>query len=86
MDGFLYPASLILIALLAFTFNRSNNNILMILVLVIGAYIIYSNETGNTATDFKNEMVESIDESAGKFSKSRGTEGYDSAKAAEAVK
>jgi uncharacterized membrane protein len=86
MDGILYPASLILIALLAFTFNRSNNNILMIIVLAIGIYIIYSHETGHTATDFKNEMIESIDESAEKFSKSHGTERYNEKKIIETVK
>lgn len=86
MDGFVYPASLILIALLAFIFNRNNNNILMIVVLAIGVYIIYSHETGQTATDFKNEMIESIDESAGEYSRSRGVERFDVKKVEETVK
>lgn len=36
----------------------------MLIVLAIGAYIVYSHETGYTATDYKNEMVESLDEAA----------------------
>lgn len=69
MDGIMYPISLIVIAIMAFSFNRSNNSFLMLLVLAVGAYIIYSHETGHTATEFKNNMVQSIDKSAGDFSK-----------------
>lgn len=86
MDGYLYPASLILIVLLAFTFMKNNNTILMVLVLALGVYIVFSHETGHTATEFKDEIVESIDKSAEKFSKSYDTEGYDASKAKEAVK
>lgn len=60
MDGFLYPASLILIVLLAFTFYRNNNTILMGLVLVIGVYIVFSHETGHTATEFRNDVIDSL--------------------------
>ena len=86
MDGLLYPASLVIIVLLAFTFMKNNNSVLMFVVLVIGVYIIYSHETGHTATEFKNEMVDSIDESAQEYSKSYNTENYDASKAEEAVK
>ena len=86
MDGLIYPVSLIIIALLAFVFNQNNNRLLMFLVLAIGAYIIYSHETGRTATDFKNEMIESIDESAKGFSKSYETDVYDSDKAEKKIK
>ena len=85
MDGFLYPASLVVIALLALTFYKGNNNILMIIVLAIGAYIIYSHETGYTATDFKNEMIESVDESVGNFNKSHENKGFDEGSAKKAV-
>lgn len=64
MDGFLYPFSLLFIAVMAFLLNRANHFIPMLIVLAIGAYIIYSHETGYTATDYKNEMVESLDEAA----------------------
>jgi len=67
MYEYIYPASLVLVALLAFNFNQNHNTKLALVMLVIGAYIIYSNETGYTATDFKNEMVQSIDESAEEF-------------------
>ena len=67
MDGFLYPASLILLALLAFTFNRTNNSILATIMVIIAIYIVYSHETGDSATDWKNEMVESLDKSVGNY-------------------
>jgi len=86
MDGIMYPASLVLLALLAFTFNQSNNTKLALLMLLIGIYIVYSQETGDTATDWKNDMVKSLDESAEDYSKSHGTEGYDATKAKEIVK
>ncbi|SMP86839.1 hypothetical protein SAMN06314019_1017 [Epsilonproteobacteria bacterium SCGC AD-311-C15] len=86
MDGFLYPASLILIVLLAFTFYRNNNTILMGLVLVIGVYIVFSHETGHTATEFRNDVIDSLDQSARDFSATHGAEGYDADKAKKAVK
>lgn len=86
MDGVMYPISLIVVAILAFSFNRNNNTFLMLFVLAVGAYIIYSHETGHTATEFKNSMVESIDKSAGDYSKKHGTQGYDAKKQEEAVK
>ena len=86
MEGLLYPASLVLLAVLAYTFYQTNNSMLVLIVVVIAAYIVYSNETGNTATNFKNDMVKSIDESVGNYSEERGIEGYDGDKIKEAVK
>ena len=67
MEGWMYPASILLLALLAFSFFRSGNNIMAGLALVIGVYIIYSHETGYTATDFKKEMVDEIDKKADRY-------------------
>jgi len=86
MDGIMYPISLVIIAVLAFSFNRNNNTFLMIFVLAVGAYIIYSHETGHTATEFKNNMVQSIDESAENYGKKHGIESYDESKKQESVK
>ena len=86
MDDLIYPASLVVIALLVFVLNQNNNSKLALLMLVIGIYIVYSHETGNTATDFKNNMVDSINEGAEDFTKSYDIEGYDANKAKEAVK
>lgn len=86
MDGSLYFISLVVVGLLTIAFYRSNNTKLMLLVLAVGAYIIYSHESGNTPSKFKDEMIESIDKSARDFSKIKGTEGYDESKAYEAVK
>jgi len=54
--------------------------------LGIGIYIVYSHETGYTATDFRNETVKSLDESATEWAKERGTTGFDEKGAQEAVK
>ncbi|HUH42945.1 MAG: hypothetical protein PHI38_05745 [Sulfurimonas sp.] len=86
MDGIMYPVSLLAIALMAFTFYQNNSIKLMVIVLAIGGYIIYSHETGYSATEFKNEMIDSLDKSARDFSKSRGTEGYDETKLEKKLK
>ncbi|MDD5373504.1 MAG: hypothetical protein PHO62_08770 [Sulfurimonas sp.] len=86
MDGLLYPISLLVVVLIAFFFYRNNSFKLMLLTLAVGVYIIYSQETGNTVTNLKNEAVQSIDKSAESFSKSRGIEGYDEKKTIETVK
>jgi hypothetical protein len=80
MNGLLYPISLLVVGLMAFTFYRGNSIKLMLFALAVGAYIIYSHETGHTATEYKNEVVDSISESATKFTKDRGIEGYDETK------
>jgi hypothetical protein len=80
MDGLLYPISLLVVALMAVAFYRGNSIKLMLFALAIGVYIIYSHETGYTATDYKNEMVDSINESATEFAKDRKIEGYDESK------
>lgn len=69
MDGMMYPFSLALLALLAFTFNQSNNGKLALLMILIGVYIVYSHETGDSATNWKNNIVNSISDSATEFSK-----------------
>ncbi len=69
MDGLMYPLSLLIVALMAFTFYRNNSMKMVLLSLAIGVYIIYSHETGYTATDYKNEVIDSIDKSAKEFVK-----------------
>ena len=83
MDGILYPASLLLLAVLAFTFNQTNNSKLTLIAILIGVYLVYSHETGHTATEFKNNLVNDLDGSAGKFSNDRGIKGYDGTDSAE---
>lgn len=39
----------------------------MLVALAVGVYIIYSHETGHTATEFKDSVIHSIDKSAEKF-------------------
>lgn len=69
MDGWMYPLSLVIVGLMAFTFYQNNSMRMTLLMLAVGVYIIYSHETGYTVTDYKNEVIESIDKSAKEFVK-----------------
>jgi len=86
MDGWLYPVALVVVAVLAYTFFQNHNGKLALLMLVLGIYIIYSHETGYTATDFRNEAVKSLDESASKWAKEHGNDGFDEKAVQKAVK
>lgn len=81
----LYYVSLILVILVAFMFFRNNNIKLLVLTILVGIYVIYSDSTGNTATDFKSEMVDSLNESAKDFASIHKTEGFDETKHQENV-
>ena len=74
------------LAVLTYTFFQNNNEKLALLMLVIGVYVVYSHETGYTATDFRNETVKSIDESATEWAKDHGSTGFDEKGAQKAVK
>ncbi len=82
----MYLLSLIIVTILADMFYRNNNFKLMLLMLAIDVYIIYSNQSGNTLTGFKNDMVKSIDESAGTFTDTHGIKLYDENKTLKQVK
>jgi len=86
MDGMFYYLTLAVLGVLAYTFFQNHNEKLALLMLGIGIYIVYSHETGYTATDFRNETIKSIDESASEWAKERGADGYDASKAENAVK
>lgn len=77
MDDLIYPASLAVLAILAFVFWQNHNMMLLIVVIGIASYIVYSHETGNTATGFKNDMVESINSDAEDYGEERGIKKFD---------
>lgn len=83
MDGLLYPVSLLAVALLTFAFNRNNSPRLMLLSLAIGIYIIYSHESGKSITTLRDDIIESIDNSAREFAKEKGIQRKDTAKETE---
>jgi len=86
MEGIMYPASVIFLAILTFVFYQNRNTILMFVAMAIGIYIVYSQETGHTATDFKNEVIESIDEKADKFDKEHSNKSFDAKESEKSVK
>lgn len=63
MDGYIYIGSLAVTLLAALMFYKNNNINLMLLMIGIAGYIVFSHETGHTATEFKNSVVDSIDKS-----------------------
>jgi len=82
-SSLIYPASLAVVGILAFILYQNNNTKLMLIVLAIGGYIVYSHETGHTMTEYKNKAVDSIEQSAEKFGDRYSTEIYDADKAKE---
>ncbi|MDQ1267400.1 MAG: hypothetical protein QG560_43 [Campylobacterota bacterium] len=80
MDDSLYPVSLLVVIIMAFYFYRTNSIKLTAFALAVGVYIVYSHNTGYTATDYKNEVVDSITKSATEFVKDRNIDGYDESK------
>lgn len=64
MDGYIYIGSLVITLLAALMFYKNNNINLMLLMIGIAGYIVFSHETGHTATEFKDSIVDSIDSSA----------------------
>jgi len=86
MDGMLYYGVLFVIVVISFMFYQNNSNRMAVIILLLGAYIIYSHETGYSATDLKNEMIDSLDESAQEYSKRHGAEGFDEESYSESVK
>lgn len=86
MDGMFYYLTLAVLGVLAYTFFQNHSEKLALLMLGIGIYIVYSHETGYTATDFKNETVQSLDKSADEWAKEHSTTGFDEQGAQKAVK
>jgi hypothetical protein len=63
--SWLYPATIVVLLILAFMQYQINAKKTMVLILVVLGYIIYSHESGHSLTEFKNEAVDSFDESVG---------------------
>lgn len=76
----MYLLSLVIIVVLAYFFFQHNNSLLLLITLAVGAYIVYSHETGHTATEFKNGVVNSINEEAQGFDDKKGIKRFDPGK------
>jgi Ca2+/Na+ antiporter len=68
MEGFMYPATLIFLTLVAWMFYRDNSLVLMSLAIFVAIYVVYSQETGHTATEFKNNIIKDIDQKTPNYS------------------
>lgn len=86
MDGMFFYLTLAVLAILAYTFFQNHNEKLALVMIALGIYIVYSHVTGNSVTDFKDEAVKSLDESASEWAKDRGTDGFDEVGAQKEVK
>ena len=76
----LYYGVLVLLIGLAYMFFQHNSTGLLLITVIIGIYIVYSHTTGNTATEFKNEVVNSINEEAQGFDDKKGIKRFDPGK------
>jgi len=74
MEGMTYYGALLVIAIFIFSMLRTNHGGMALIGLLLGVYIVYSHETGHTATEFKNDMVQKIDEEAPDFSYNKDRE------------
>ncbi|QOP44776.1 hypothetical protein [Sulfurimonas paralvinellae] len=81
----MYLLSLLIIVVLVYFFFQHNNTLLLLITLAIGGYIVYSHETGHTATEFKNDMVNSINDEAQGFEGRKGIKRFDPQKMKEEV-
>ena len=57
----MYYGGLVLIAILAWMSYNSNRNMTAIFLLIIGAYFIYSHNTGTTITGMADDTVNTLD-------------------------
>jgi fatty acid desaturase len=85
MDGLLYYGSLLLLIALAYMFFQNNNSLLLLVSIAITVYIVYSHETGHTATEFKDDVVNSINNEAEGFNEKKGIERFDPQKMKDEV-
>ncbi|HFB53822.1 MAG TPA: hypothetical protein ENJ67_03740 [Sulfurimonas autotrophica] len=85
MDGMIYYGVLLLLLGLAYMFFQHNNSLLLFITFIIGVYIVYSHETGHTATEFKNEVVNSINDEAQDFDDKKGIKRFDPGKMKQEV-
>ena len=69
MDDTIYYFSLGIVAILALIFYKNNSTILMLLVIAVGAYIVFSHETGYSSETLKSQIAETIDESVNEYDK-----------------
>ena len=57
----IYYGGLVLIAILAWMSYQSDRMLTMLILLAMGAYFIYSHNTGKTITDFTDQTVQQLD-------------------------
>ncbi|WP_345987521.1 hypothetical protein WCX18_10340 [Sulfurimonas sp. HSL1-2] len=64
-ESWLYPATIVVLLILAYMQWQINAKKTMILILVVLGYIIYSHETGHSLTEFREQAVEDFDKAVG---------------------
>ncbi len=60
-ESWIYPGSLIVLAILAFMQWQINATKTLIVVLLLMVYIVYSHESGNSFNDLRKKGVEAFD-------------------------
>lgn len=67
MEGFMYPASLVMLISIAFMFYKQNSSFLMLLSLAAAVYIVYIHEVDSSSIElnmdiFQNTSQNKIDD------------------------
>jgi len=57
----IYYGGLLLIAILAWMSYQSDRMLTLFILLAVGAYFIYSHQTGNTISGFTDDTVKTLD-------------------------
>lgn len=65
MESWLYPATIVVLLILAYLQWQNNAKKTVIAIMAILVYIVYSHETGESLTKLKNEAVDSFDDAVG---------------------
>ncbi|WP_345972327.1 hypothetical protein [Sulfurimonas diazotrophicus] len=66
MDAsWLYPATIVVLLILAYMQWQTNAKKTMVIVLVVLGYIVYSHETGHSLTEFREQAVDDFDDAVG---------------------
>lgn len=87
-ESWLYPGTLIVLAILAYMQWQINAIKTMFLIFIVMGYIVWSHETGHSLGELRQEAVESFDDAVGnsKYGKHMKSDALDAEKANEAVK
>lgn len=64
-ESWLYPGTIVVLLILAYMMWQMNAKKMVLLILLVLAYIVYSHETGHTISEYSEEVGKSFDKAVG---------------------